>query len=277
MKAFARFALPRCGALAAILSLAACGGGDDPANSSTDSTAQHGTPNSPSSAPSQPSDDPAQESLNWAGYVRAGGLAEFTSISGSWIVPDLQCGAGNQNSSTWVGIGGGVTTDPTLIQAGTEQDCRDSEKFFSAWWEALPAPQVPAEGLILVTGNYPVAAGDAITVTITSTLVIWDITIHNATQGWTFDTTVPYLSGGDTAEWIEEAPLTAGTSGNGQLPIANFGRAQFSGVTLNGGNPMLVPAERMNLVDGSGTTFATASAPAASGDAFSVCYGAGPC
>src|SRR5438132_559623 len=83
-------------------------GGDEPQD---DSSAQHGTPNSPSPSPS--SSDPAQESLNWAGYVRTGGVAAFDSISGSWVVPDVQCGAGNQNSSAWLGIGGGNGVDPT--------------------------------------------------------------------------------------------------------------------------------------------------------------------
>ncbi|HUP91390.1 MAG TPA: G1 family glutamic endopeptidase, partial [Solimonas sp.] len=150
MPAPTRIARSSGAALAACLVLAGCGGGE----SQNDSTAQHGTPNTP---PSGSGAEPASESLNWAGYVRTGGVGAFTSITGSWVVPDVQCGTDNANSSTWIGIGGGVTGDPTLIQAGTEQDCRDGEKFLGAWWEALPLPQVPAEGAILVTGNYPVA------------------------------------------------------------------------------------------------------------------------
>jgi hypothetical protein len=254
---------------AALVALAACGGGDDPAPQQGGAPPPGGNSNQPAPA--------AQESLNWAGYVKTGGIGAFTSISGSWIVPDVQCSGGNQNSSTWLGIGGGVTGDPTLIQAGTEQDCNGSEKFFGAWWEALPAPAIPAEGAILVTGSYPVFPGDFVTVTISSALVIWDISIANATQGWTFNTTVPYVAAADTAEWIVEAPLTAGTGGTGQLPIANFGRAHFSALTVNGGHPALTAAERMNMVSTSGATLTTASLPAASGDAFDVCYGAGPC
>ena len=259
-------------ALVAALLLAACGGGDDAPPSQGGNPPQQppgGNPNQPAPA--------AQESLNWAGYVQTGGVATFTSISGSWVVPDIQCGSANQNSSAWVGIGGGVTGDPTLIQAGTEHDCSGGDKFFDAWWEVLPLPQIPAEGAILVTGDYPVFPGDFVTVSIDSTLVIWSIQIVNATQGWTFNPTVPYVAAGDTAEWIMEAPLTAGTGGAGQLPLPPFTRTSFSGLTVNGGNPNLTAAERMNMVDTGGATLATPSLPAASGNAFDVCYGAGPC
>jgi len=211
------------------VALAACGGGDDSSSGSSANTPTPSQSNSPAPSGS------ATQSLNWR--LRQILIARhYSAISGSWIVPDVQC-SGNANSATWLGIGGGNGVDPTLVQAGTSQDCSGSDKTFYAWWEALPAPQVQADGALLATGNFPVSPGDLVTVTINSTLVIWNITIVNATAGWTFNQTIPYLSAGDTAEWIEEAPLSAGTGGAGQMPLANFGTVGFSSLTVNGANP----------------------------------------
>src|SRR4051794_16999006 len=181
-------------AIGVAVALAACGGGDD----SGGGTSNSGDPPGGQSNTPPPSSDDATQSLNWAGYVKSGLPATFNAVSGSWIVPDVAC-SGDANSATWVGIGGGNGFDPTLIQAGTAQQCNGSDKSFYAWWEVLPLPQVPLEGAILVTGDYPVSPGDVITVTIDSTLVIWNIVIVNASQGWTFQQTVPYLTAGDTA------------------------------------------------------------------------------
>lgn len=259
------------GFIGVALAVAACGGGDN--NASTDNNS--GNPPGGQSNTPPPSGNP-QQSLNWAGYVKSTLPGSYRAISGSWVVPDVSCN-GTANSATWLGIGGGNGVDPTLIQAGTSQDCSGSDKSFFAWWEALPAPQVAAEGAILVTGSFPVKPGDLITTTIRSTLVVWEITINDATQNWTFTQTVPYVSAGDTAEWIEEAPLSAGTGGAGQLPLANFGRVGFSGLTLNGANPALQPSERSEMVSSSNQVLATPSLPGANGDSFSVCWGSGGC
>ncbi len=258
------------GLVGVALVLAACGGGND--NSSS------GTQNNPGGQPNQspPPSGNETQSLNWAGYVKSSSFATYTSVSGSWVVPELHC-TDNATSATWVGIGGATTADPTLIQAGIEQNCNGSDAFDYAWWETLPAPQVAAEGAVLQTASYPVAAGDAITVTIDSTLIVWTIKIVDSTQNWTFQQTVPYISGGSSAEWIEESPLTTGSGGAGQLPLANFGMVQFTGVTANGANPALQPADRTEMVNTSGAVLASPSLPGGGGDNFSVCWGSGGC
>src|SRR5437868_6229027 len=118
-------------ALAAAL-LTSCGGGDD--NNS----------NSPGSGGDPPTNQPAPSgsgftSTNWSGYARAGAIAQYTGITGTWTVPALRCDTGgNTNSVHWIGIGGFTTGDQTLIQAGTGADCRGTDVFYYAWWEALP-------------------------------------------------------------------------------------------------------------------------------------------
>jgi hypothetical protein len=107
--------------------------------------------------------------------------------------------------------------------------------------------------------------------------VVWDIVIRNDTRGWTFNTTVPYSSAGQTAEWIMEAPLSAGTSGAGQTSLSNYGIIGFGGASANGANPELTGDDAVAMVDADGNVISNPSGPAASGDAFVVCFGPGSC
>src|SRR5205085_7054694 len=75
----------------------------------------------------------AAQSSNWFGYnqgtLEQGGKL-FNSITGDWTVPSATQHTSGQaeNSSDWIGIGGGcidagcIAGDGTLIQTGTEQD-----------------------------------------------------------------------------------------------------------------------------------------------------------
>jgi hypothetical protein len=242
--------------------LCSCGGGDDGGGSSGSGTTQ-GQGNSAAGG---------QQSLNWSGYVLMGGAGLFTKVQGSWTVPTVTCTGDVTRSSSWAGIGGGNSADQTLVQAGTEQDC-DGGASYGAWWEVIPAPSAT-----LNPQTYPVGAGDHITVTADgSTTIVWAITIKNTSRGWTFNTTVPYVAAGATAEWIEEAPLSAGTGGAGQATLANFGRVAFTGLTANGGNPGLSTNERVAMVDNNNHVISNPSGPGATGNSFAVCYGSGAC
>jgi hypothetical protein len=228
----------------------------------------------------------AEQSTNWSGYGIIGGPLGFNSVLGTWIVPAVRPSKNDTASSTWTGVGGNCTDssctgqDPTLIQAGTEQDSSAGKPTYYAWWEAIPAPSVQAGGA-LSTKNYPVHPGDAITVKIdVANGAVWTIEITDVRAGrhrWTFSTTVPYSAAGLTAEWIEESPLTAGTGGAGQIALSNFRRVGFSGLTANGANPHLVASDQIILTDGSGHVLARPSAPKGSGNAFGICYGSGSC
>jgi hypothetical protein len=220
----------------------------------------------------------ARESINWSGYVLTGAPGQFRSVSGSWAVPAVTCGAEDTASATWTGIGGGTTEDPTLIQAGTFQDCFDGAAEYSAWWEAIPAPAVNAGGGPLDEGSFPVQPGDHIVVTIDgSDLTVWRITIQNTTRNATFETTVPYGSAGATAEWVEEAPVSAGTGGAGFTTLADYGSVGFEAITANGANPQLTPEQAIVMVDGDGNVISNPSPPDANGDSFRVCYGPEAC
>ena len=257
-----RAALPLCVSLGALLG--GCGSSD----SSPGSGSTQGVGNTGAAAS-------ATQSTNWSGYAVTGTLGGFKQISGSWTVPAPDCSGGaTAFSASWAGIGGLKTGDLTLIQAGTEQDCTSGGASYYAWWEGYPA----ASKDISTSGNFPVSAGDQITVTISSSLLLfWNISIHDLSAGWTFTTTTPFLAAGESAEWIEEAPLEIGSGGTSQGALANFGEVSFGALTANSDNPALTDDDRIDMVDAKGNIVASPSGPGAGGDSFDVCFGSGSC
>ncbi|HET7529403.1 MAG TPA: G1 family glutamic endopeptidase [Mycobacteriales bacterium] len=217
----------------------------------------------------------ASESSNWSGYNKgildnSGG---FHSITGQWTVPTATQHTRGQDeySSSWIGIGGGCldtscsATDSTLIQAGTEQDvAADGTASYSTWYELIPAPSISTP--------LAVKAGDVVSAAISESVPeVWTISLKNVTTGKSWSTTVPYSSSYATAEWIEETPLTFGTSGAGLSSLPNLGTVHFDLATVNGGNAALDPAEEMVLTDSNGSPIATPSAPDAEADGFNDC------
>jgi hypothetical protein len=216
--------------------------------------------------------DSMASSTNWAGYVRPGGPGEIAHIRGSWTVPAVNCGASENSASVhWVGIGGSATGDLLLIQSGTGADCNGGATYY-AWWEGFPLPSVSID-----PAAYPVQAGDAVSVDIDgSSLLLWVISIVNARAGWVFQTTVPFVSAGLSAEWIVEAPLSAGTGGAGQSSLSDFGRVSFNSLEMNHAAPGLIGTQAIKMVDGN-ATLAVPSAPGAGGSSFDVCFGPSAC
>jgi hypothetical protein len=249
-------------ATAALCLLAACGNSND--NSNSGST--QGVGNSPFGSTTQ--------STNWSGYVVTGSLGGFTQVAATWTVPAVSCpGSGDTASATWAGIGGYQVIDQTLIQAGTEQDCSGGSAGYSAWWEGYPLPSTD-----LSSSSYPVQPGDQITVTIDSSLgLLWTFAIQDLNAGWTFSKTTPFVSAGQSAEWIEEAPLSISTSGTAQATLSNFGRVSFSALAADGKSPGLTSSDSIVMVNSSDAVQAQPSAPGSGGDSFDVCYGSGAC
>ena len=225
------------------------------------------------------------KSNNWYGYNQGTleqGSKLFNSISGDWTVPTATQHTSGQaeSSSTWIGIGGGcidttcVTSDPSLIQTGTEQDVDASGKAsYSAWWELIPAPG-------LTISNMTVHPGDHMSATIAETVPnsnVWNITLKNVTTGQSFTTTVPYTSTHATAEWIQETPLLIGTDA-GLASLPNLTTNPFSNAKTNGAPAGLKSSEQMQLTDSSGNTvIGTPSAPNSTADGFNLCTWASSC
>ena len=222
------------------------------------------------------------QSSNWFGYsepVTQSG--PYMSISGTWTVPTATQHTAKQaeSSATWIGIGGGCITsdctvgDETLVQTGTEQDVDASgNATYSAWWEIVPVPSV--------SFSISVHPGDEIQASLTQTAPeVWNIVLNDVTdgQGGSASQTIPYPSDYTTAEYIEETPLSVGTSGTGLTNLPNLTNTTFSNAEVNGKSAGLVAADEMDLIDSNSNVIAVPSAPNSTGDSFTDCAWATTC
>lgn len=155
-------------------------------------------------------------STNWSGYLATGG--NFSTVSGSWVVPAVTGEAGvDSYDGAWIGIGGVTAQD--LVQVGTLDNVATDGTISSAiFYEILPA-----EAVIV---DMPVKASDSISASITEmSLNQWLVVINNLTTGGNFTKSISYTSSHSSAEWIEEDPSYISGS---LMPFANFGTIAFS-------------------------------------------------
>ncbi len=186
---------------------------------------------------------------NWSGYAATG--TTYSAVTASWTVPTLTCPGGQANtfSSQWVGIDG--VNDSTVEQDGTEADCGSSGPTYAAWYEMYgdsavyagaavtlgqPQTQVAWKCMPLALANCPVAAGDAMTASVSVTPSgVWTLFVQDATspRAWTFSTPINWTAPEESsAEWIVERPeVCTGHNQCGITPLANFGTVQFTNAT----------------------------------------------
>jgi hypothetical protein len=203
----------------------------------------------------------AGTSTNWAGYATSGAPGTFTNVSGSWTQPSVTCGAQNAYSAYWVGLDGDNSS--TVEQLGTEADCVGGAAVYSSWYEMYPHRSSNA--------FLPVSPGH----TYQASVVAlgggsFRLSLQDVTAGTNPFVTIQKLNQArlSSAEAIVEAP-----SGPGVLPLANFGTANFRGVTANATTMTSPPAEQINMVNSTGTTKALTSKLSARGS-FSVTWNA---
>ena len=157
---------------------------------------------------------------NWGGYAVTG--TTFTSVTGDWVVPSLNCSATAGDVSFWSGLDG--WTSSSVEQIGLDAVCTSGGKI-----EYNPGVEMYPANSIYFTET--VKAGDTMTSVVTTngsgsfTLVLAD-----PTQGWTKTYKKTLKSAPlSSAEVIVEA------IGNQDIsPCPNFGTVQFSDVTANG-------------------------------------------
>jgi len=219
-------------------------------------------------APAEPDgSDPGVEvpdgqstSSNWAGYAARGG--SFTSVSGTWTVPELSLDAPFGADAAWVGIGGLRSRD--LIQAGTQQVVSGTGSVtYQAWFEKLPDVSHPLALTVLpghtVTVSIDLQAPDT-----------WLISLTNVTTGQMLQRTETYASSHSSAEWIQEAPFAR----RRVLPLTEFGAINFSaGSAVKDGVSMSISdleARAISLIDSNHRALAVPSPLGADGASFTV-------
>jgi hypothetical protein len=171
-------------------------------------------------------------SSNWAGYVvDAPTGTVVTDVKGSWVVPAITNTTGAAYSAAWVGIDGDLSN--SVEQIGTESDdataaAQDGTPQYYAWVEMYPFfpyyfvnfPVHPGDHIsaeVQVVGSNPGAGGgNFFFLTLTDAPASGPSETINAMGLGTFDQS--------SAEWIQEAPA----SGNTILPLANFGKLNFT-------------------------------------------------
>lgn len=209
-----------------------------------------------------PFPDNQNTSHNWSGYAATGGT--FTSVSGTWTIPQFSGEGPSGVDAAWVGIGGVRSRD--LIQAGTQQTVSGSGRTqYTAWIEMLPRASRPV--------NLPVHPGDSITVTISEkSQDQWNIHFTNNTTGKTYDTDQTYTSSHSSAEWVEEAPSAGGRGG--VLPLDNFGTIKFSnGSAVKNGQTVTIAtsgAKAITMIGANNQALAVPSDLGSDGASFSV-------
>jgi len=219
---------------------------------------------SSSGASSSVVDGQRYSSTNWSGYVSGSGT--FTSIAGSWTVPNPTATSSTTYSAdaAWIGIGGVSSSD--LIQVGTADTIAPNGSVtISAFYELLPY-----NASYITSLN--VSPGDAMTASIKEISTnVWTITITDTTTGQSYSTNVNYSSSHSTADWIEEAPST---TGGRVMPLANFGSVSFTNAsaTLNGvaTGMSTMGLSSITMTDSRGNIIATPSG--VSNNSFSVTY-----
>jgi hypothetical protein len=209
-------------------------------------------------------------SLDWAGYIINSDSANpkpvVTSISGSWIVPEITASQQDAFSATWIGIGG--LSDQTLIQIGTEQDSIEGQPVYSAWYEALP-------DYSMVISEPNISAGDKITASINltdSANNMWLVSIEDESTAQKFEKIIFYESSRLSAEWIIERPTIDNVIGN----LAQFSSVIFTNLkaTVNGVTATVnnFPFSRVVMVNRQNTQLASVSAFSTKTSSFSVTY-----
>ncbi|HEY4384876.1 MAG TPA: G1 family glutamic endopeptidase [Ktedonobacteraceae bacterium] len=166
----------------------------------------------------------AAVSSNYAGYIaqQAGG-SNFSSVESSWNMPTVTCSPGETSEvAFWTGLTGNQSQHNTIAQVAVIASCHSGRASYGADWELFPATAQ--------TIAHTVQPGDTISARVAYQNGQFQLTMHDAQQGWSFSVNRPgSASNATVAECITEAPtlIQAGTQHN-ITDLANFGRVNMS-------------------------------------------------
>lgn len=163
-----------------------------------------------------------QLTSQWAGYFETPGTV--SSVSATWVVPNLFCSGAETLSSTWVGVGG--ISGGALLQAGMFDNCIGGVAENGAFAEEYPG-STASFGLL-------VRPGDTVTASVSDGASGWQAVVTDVTTGQAESASAPGYSGGGSAEWMVEA-----YGAPGGIAVSDFGSEQLGAFTV-GGAPALI-------------------------------------
>jgi Peptidase A4 family len=204
------------------------------------------------------------ESTNWAGYADTG--SSFSKVTAKWTEPSATCSSRTEQlAAFWVGIDG--YSSDSVEQDGTLIECYEGTAYQYTWWEMYPTNDIQVVGETL-------AAGDAITSTVTRTGTSYTLTVTDSTHSANSFTETENCSSCDntSVEWIAEAPSGSSTI----YPLADFGSWTASGASVTEGSTSGVISsftdDEITMVDSSSRVKAQPGSLNSSGNSFSVTW-----
>jgi hypothetical protein len=196
------------------------------------------------------------QSTNWSGYANTG--SSFSEVSAKWTEPTPSCsGRTTSLAAFWVGIDG--YSSSSVEQDGTLIECYEGGTYQFTWWEIYPVNSIQVVGESL-------AAGDAITATVTRSGTSYTLTVTDSTHSAnSFSTTQTYSGAANSsAEWIAEAP----SGSSGVYPLAKFSTWTDASSTVTEGSTAGV----ITMITSSGQTEAQPSGLNSTGNSFTVTW-----
>jgi hypothetical protein len=216
------------------------------------------------SPPGKPKGLTDVESTNWSGYADTG--SSFSKVSGSWTEPSASCSGGaEQLAAFWVGIDG--YSSDSVEQDGTIIECYRGAAYQYTWWEMYPTNDIQVVGETL-------AAGDAITSTVTRSGTSYTLTVTDSTHTADSFTETETCSScaNSSAEWIAEAP----SSGSSIYPLADFKSWTASNASVTEGSTSGTISsftdDEITMIDNSNRVKAQPGSLNSSGNSFSVTW-----
>ncbi|HEV2427325.1 MAG TPA: G1 family glutamic endopeptidase, partial [Acidimicrobiales bacterium] len=228
----------------------------------------------------------------WSGLYLPTASSTFTSVSGRFTVPTLNCSDTPLGVvSIWDGLGGENWStgqdSGALLQTGVSSICLDGTQNNLAWWELWPSTVNTEVNFY----NFPVVAGDAIQVGVFRRADgKWETLLTDLNTGlsavmvtggdWGIEPAsgatplavqgsaakVKY-SGGTTAEWIVEDPLN--TLSDNSETFANFGSVTFTDLATSPFALSMSPSDELAIVQSGSSLAATTSLTS---DGFTTSY-----
>ncbi len=160
----------------------------------------------------------AHSDQTWSGYaVTSSG--PYTSITGRWNIPTMNCSNGPGDASPWIGIDG--WSNDTVEQIGIDLDCRSGKASYHPWVEMYPGPSHYFKDTV--------DAGDTLTASVQVSGSSWILSESDLNTGWTktFDET-------SKDQLASAEAIIEDIGGGAEPPVPDFKTVTFTDITVNG-------------------------------------------